>query len=139
MRTMVLSINQSYRPRSGVLDLITRYGRSIIVGFDSRRPLSSGINLAATRLATAREEEARKKKEKEKEKEGEPRTTLDTFVAEEPRDDPTDEENLARWWLHCSLLLVAFSSSEATRKRGGGLGDVAKASPHPCREKKMRQ
>ncbi|RZS03413.1 hypothetical protein BHM03_00033589 [Ensete ventricosum] len=112
MRTMVLSINQPYRPRSGVLDLITRYGRSIIVDFDSHRLLSSGINLAATRLATAREEEARKKKEKE----GEPRTAspsngevatrllhrvlrsrLDTFVAEEPRDDPTDEENLARW------------------------------------------
>ncbi|RWW72436.1 hypothetical protein BHE74_00019757 [Ensete ventricosum] len=59
-------------------------------------------------------------------------------VAGESRDDPTNEENLARRrLLRHGLLLVAFSSSEVKRKRGG-LGDIADVSPHSCWEEKTR-
>ncbi|RWW45630.1 hypothetical protein BHE74_00048509, partial [Ensete ventricosum] len=36
------------------------------------------------------------------------------------------------------FFATVFSSSEATRKRGGGLGDVIEASPHPHQEEKTR-
>ncbi|RWV77064.1 hypothetical protein GW17_00062164 [Ensete ventricosum] len=67
---------------------------------------------------------------KKQEKEGEPRIVspfnnevaarlLETPVVGEPRDDTVDEENLVRWrLLHRGFLIIAFSSSEATRKRG---------------------
>ncbi|RRT85326.1 hypothetical protein B296_00007040 [Ensete ventricosum] len=67
---------------------------------------------------------------KKQEKEGEPRIVspfknevaarlLETPVVGEPRDDAMDEENLVRRrLLHRGFLIIAFSSSEATRKRG---------------------
>ncbi|RWW53232.1 hypothetical protein BHE74_00040294 [Ensete ventricosum] len=60
------------------------------------------------------------------------------FAAGEPRNGVVVKENLARrQLLHNGLLLVAFSSSEATRTRG--LRDVTEASPHLCQDEKTRR
>ncbi|RWW10415.1 hypothetical protein BHE74_00022452 [Ensete ventricosum] len=46
------------------------------------------------------------------------------YAVGESRDDVTDEENIMRpRLLGHGLLLVAFSSSEVTRKRGRGLSN----------------
>ncbi|RZS02826.1 hypothetical protein BHM03_00032912, partial [Ensete ventricosum] len=119
------------------------------------------ISIVAARyhvvLAVAWLRRERGRRSKKEEIEGEPRTTPlsngeavvrllhrvfrrrpEMSVAGESRDDPTNEENLARRrLLRHGLLLVAFSSSEVKRKRGG-LGDIADVSPHSCWEEKMR-
>ncbi|RRT67337.1 hypothetical protein B296_00011993, partial [Ensete ventricosum] len=74
--------------------------------------------------------QGKKKQEKEGDEEGEPRTVppsnsgaaarlWETSAVGEPRDGAADEENLVRQRvLRRGPLLVALSSSEATRKRG---------------------
>ncbi|RRT43065.1 hypothetical protein B296_00056695 [Ensete ventricosum] len=58
-----------------------------------------------------RKKQERKKIKKEKKRE--------SSAAGEPRDNATNEDNLVRRQHLCrDLLLIAFSSSEATRKRG---------------------
>ncbi|RRT34232.1 hypothetical protein B296_00054884, partial [Ensete ventricosum] len=80
---------------------------SVTIDFDHRHPLPGGISLAAMRLVAAREEEARERGRRRGEQEGEPQMVppsnseatarlLETSTSEEPRDDATDEENLAR-------------------------------------------
>ncbi|RWW59888.1 hypothetical protein BHE74_00033153 [Ensete ventricosum] len=139
-----------YRTIRGCFRPVTTRNKSVTIDFDRRQPTGwyqPGYGLAIARLTAAREEEARKKKEKEGEEEEEPRIAppsngktasrlllrrilrqrSKTSTAGEPRDDTADEENLARRrLLRSGLLLFAFSSSEATRKRGGSLGDVRK-------------
>ncbi|RZS12213.1 hypothetical protein BHM03_00043628, partial [Ensete ventricosum] len=81
--------------------------RSVTIDFDRRHPLPGGISLAAARLVAAREKEARERGRRRGEQEGEPQMVppssgeatarlLETCTSEEPRDDATDEENLAR-------------------------------------------
>ncbi|RWW66640.1 hypothetical protein BHE74_00025979 [Ensete ventricosum] len=86
------------------ISTITARYRLVVVDFDRHRPLPSGISLVA-----AREEEARERG----------RRRGRTSDIGEPRDGAADEENLVRQRvLHRGPLLVALSSSEATRKRG---------------------
>ncbi|RWV89709.1 hypothetical protein GW17_00048130 [Ensete ventricosum] len=66
-------------------------------------------------------------------KQGRRKRKREKFAVVEPWDSAADEENLARRrLLRHGLLLIAFSSSETARKRGG-LGNIVEASSLPRR------